>query len=79
MYLFFSLIPATIWLTLGYFTLFTSTRAQGPMQMFGLVLTVWVFVIAALFPMIGAYLMFAGVSPIGEMIQQMHSGMSSWR
>ena len=74
MYFFFSLIPATIWVVLGYFVLFASTKAQGAMHTFGRVLAIWVFVIAALFPMTGAYLTVAGLNPVGDMMQSMHSG-----
>ena len=77
MYFFVSLIPATIWAVLGYFLLFTSARAQGPMQVLGRVLSIWVLVIAALFPAAGAYAMFADLSPISAMMQSMHCGASA--
>lgn len=32
---FFSLIPATVWLVVGYFVLFSSTKTQGAVQKFG--------------------------------------------
>lgn len=73
MWLFFSLIPATIWVVLGYFILFSSTKTQGGVGTFGKILAIWVFVIAAFFTIGGAYLTFAGVSPIGDMMQQMES------
>jgi hypothetical protein len=69
---FFSLIPATIWVVLGYFILFSSTKSQGSVQIFGRILAIWVFILAALFPMIGAYVTFVGLCPIGAMIQSMH-------
>jgi hypothetical protein len=37
---FFSLIPATIWVVLGYFVLFSSRKTHGAIQMFGQVLAV---------------------------------------
>ena len=74
MYLLFSMIPATIWAVLGYFLLFTSAKAQGPVQVLGRVLTIWVFVIAALLPVAGAYATFAHLPSIGAMMQSMHSG-----
>lgn len=76
MYFFFSLIPAMVWLALGYFILYASTKAEGPTQIFGRILTIWVFVIAAFFPVIGAYVTSAGLSPIGDMMQSMHAGVS---
>ncbi|BAU49390.1 hypothetical protein SVA_2842 [Sulfurifustis variabilis] len=73
MYLFFSLIPATLWVVLGYFILFTSSKAQGQLQTFGRILAIVVFAIGALFPLLGAYATFAGLSPMGAM-ESMHSG-----
>jgi hypothetical protein len=74
---FFSLIPATIWVVLGYFILFSSTKTQGGVQMFGQILAFWVFIIAAVFPIIGAYVTFAGLCPtIETMIKSMHSGIA---
>jgi hypothetical protein len=71
---FFSFLPATIWVVLGYFILFSSTKSQGVIQMFGRVLAIWVFVIAAFFPVMGAYVTLAGLCPIEAMIQAVQSG-----
>jgi len=71
---FFSLLPATIWVTLGYFILFSSTKTDGSIQKFGRILAIWVFVIAAFFPLMGAYLTFADLCPIEKVIQQMNPG-----
>ncbi|MEE9159127.1 MAG: hypothetical protein V3V96_02450 [Acidiferrobacterales bacterium] len=71
---FLSLIPATVWVVIGYFVLFSSTKTEGTVQMFGRVLAIWVFVIAALFPVMGAYVTLAGLCPIEAMIQTMQSG-----
>jgi len=70
---FFSFLPATIWVVVGYFILFSSTKTQGGVQMFGRVLAIWVFVIAALFPVMGAYVTFAGLCPIEAMIHAIQS------
>jgi len=71
---FFSLIPATIWIVLGYFILFSANKAQRPVQMFGYILAVWLFIIAAVFPLMGAYVTFAGLCPNMEtMMKSMHS------
>jgi hypothetical protein len=75
---FFSLIPATIWVVLGYFILFSSTKTQGAVQKFGQILAIWVFILAAFFPVMGAYVTFAGLCPMEAMIRSMHSGLSSW-
>lgn len=74
MYFFFSLIPATIWAVLGYFVLFSSTKTQGPAQKFGSYLAVWIFIIAALSPLAGAYLTFAAPS-LGSVMNTMHQGV----
>lgn len=71
---FFSFLPATIWVVLGYFILFSSTKSQGAIQMFGRVLAIWVFVMAAFFPVMGAYVTFAGLCPIEAMMQAVQSG-----
>ncbi len=71
---FFSFLPATVWVVMGYFILFSSTKTQGAVQMFGRVLAIWVFVIAAFFPVMGAYVTLSGLCPIEAMIQTMQSG-----
>lgn len=73
---FISLIPATFWVVVGYFVLFLSTRSEGTVKIFGRVLSIWVFVIAVFFPIVGAYVTFSGLCPIEEMMQTMHGSMS---
>lgn len=68
MWFFFSFLPATIWVVLGYFILFSSTKTEDGVQLFGRILAVWVFIIAALFPVIGAYVTFTGFSPHQSMM-----------
>ena len=51
-----------------------STKTDGTVQMFGRVLAIWLFIIAALFPVMGAYVTLAGLCPIGDIIQAMQSG-----
>ena len=69
---FFSLLPATIWLIVGYFVLFSSTKTEGSVQKFGRVLSIWVFVIAALIPLMGLFVTFSGLCPITEIMGQLH-------
>ena len=64
---FFSFIPATIWVVLGYFILFSSTKTEGAVKTFGHILAVWAFILAALFPLIGAYVTLAGLCPMQSM------------
>jgi hypothetical protein len=74
---FFSLIPATVWVVIGFFVLYVSTKAEGPLSMFGRILAIWAFVIAALFPLGGAYVTLAGLCPMESMIESMHSEVTS--
>jgi hypothetical protein len=74
MWFFVSLIPATIWVVLGYFVLFSSTKSQGAVQKFGQILATWVFLVAALLPLIGAYAILSGFS-IEAMMKPMHERM----
>jgi hypothetical protein len=74
---FISLIPATICTVVGYFVLFSSNKTQGAVQMFGRILAIWVFIVAAFFPAMGAYVSLAGLCPIQDMIQSMHPGAKS--
>jgi hypothetical protein len=68
----FSLIPASFWAVIGYFVLFSSTKAEGAVSKFGKFLAIWIFIIALLFPVIGAYVSISGLCPIGEIFQAMH-------
>ncbi len=70
---FFSLIPATVWAIIGFFVLFASTKAEGGLSKFGQVLGTWSLVIAAIFPLAGAYVTLAGLCPMEAMMEQMHT------
>ena len=71
---FFSLIPATFWAIVGYFVLFSSSKAVDGIRKFGQVLAIWIFVIAAAIPIAGAYATLAGLcAPIEDMFKRMHS------
>ncbi len=61
----FSFIPATVFLVIGYFVLFSSSRAEGTIQKFGKILAIWVFVVALFIPIGGAYMTISGLCPIG--------------
>ena len=71
----FSLIPATFWLVIGYFVLFVSGRAEGGVRELGRILALWIFLIAALIPLMGAYVTLSGLCPLAELLQQ--AGSSS--
>ncbi len=64
MCLIFSFIPATIFLVIGYFVLLSSSKAEGNTQKFGQMLAIWVFIIAAFFPICGIYATFSGLCPM---------------
>ena len=51
-----SLFPATFWAIVGYFVLFSSTKAEGPAKTLGQALAIWVFVIVGFILMAGAYI-----------------------
>jgi hypothetical protein len=52
---FFSFLPATFWLVIGYFVLFSAGRAEGSIETFGRVLATWIFVISGMILLAGAY------------------------
>ena len=68
----FSFMPATFWLVIGYFVLFASTRADGPVKTFGRALSIWAFVISGMIVVAGAYVTLTGWCPIADLMQ--HSG-----
>lgn len=70
MCLFFSLIPATFWVVVGYFVLLTSTNAEGAIKKFGKILAIWMFIIALLFPVCGIYVTFSDKCPMNKMMQK---------
>ena len=73
----FSFMPATFWAVVGYFVLFSSTKVQGGVRTFGQILAIWLFVIAAVFPMVGAYVTLAGLCPIDAILEALHTGANS--
>ncbi len=70
---FISFIPATAWFVIGYFVLFSSTKAEGGVQKFGRILAIWVFILAVFFPVMGAYVTLSGLCPFEMMMETMHS------
>ena len=74
---FFSLIAATFWVIVGYFVLFSSSKAVNGIRKFGEVLSIWIFVIAAVIPIAAAYVTFAGLCPVEEMFTRMHAPTSA--
>jgi hypothetical protein len=70
---FFSLMPATICVTIGYFVLFAASKADGGLKIFGWVLAIWLFLIAAFIPIAGAYVTLAGLCPMEDILRTLHS------
>jgi hypothetical protein len=70
---FFSLMPATICVTIGYFVLFAASKADIGIKIFGWVLAIWLFVIAAFIPIAGAYVTLSGLCPMEDIFRALHS------
>jgi hypothetical protein len=66
----FSFIPATFLVVIGYFVLFSSTKTEGGVRNFGKVLAIWIFVIASFFPAMGAYVTFTDQCPMERMMMK---------
>ena len=66
---FFSFLPATFWAVVGYFVLFSSTRAEGRVQTLGDWLAIWIFFIAVFIRFAAAYITLAGFCPLDAMMQ----------
>ena len=67
---FFSLIPTTFWVVVGFFVLYTSSKAVGTLRKFGKILAIWIFIIALFLPICGAYMTLSGNCPMEEMIEE---------
>jgi hypothetical protein len=70
----FSFLPATFWVVIGYFVLFSSSKAGEGIRAFGRILAIWIFVIAACFLLAGAYVSASGLCPD---FSRLHSSMMS--
>ena len=65
----FSFLPATVFTVLGYIVLYCAIRSEGGVAVFGRILAVWAFIVAAGFPLMGAFITFSGACPIEALIQ----------
>lgn len=68
---FMSLFPATFFLVIGFFILFVANKAEGGVRIFGIILAVWFFICAALFPIGGAFIHLTSSCPMTRMMQEM--------
>ena len=71
---FISFFPATFWAIVGYFVLFSSTRAEGPISTLGRILGVWALVISGFILLAGAYVSMSGWCSMEMMSQCWNSG-----
>jgi len=59
----FSLIPFTFWVTVGYFVLFSSRKTEGGIRVFGIILAIWIFLLAIGVVICGIYITTTGLCP----------------
>jgi hypothetical protein len=71
---FFSFMPATFWVIIGYFLLFSSAKVEGRIKTLGQVLAVWTFIIAGFILLAGAYMTTTGMCSMDMMMQCMTKG-----
>jgi len=74
----FSLFPATFLTVVGFFILFASSKSDGNIKIFGLILAIWIFIVALLFPIGGAFVTLSGQCPMIEMMQSMEMPMEQY-
>lgn len=67
-----SLIPATILVVVGYFVLYSATRAEGGVRSFGNYLAIWLLLLAGVTVLGGALSSALGISgPMDRMEEHM--------
>ena len=66
---FISFMPATFWVIIGYFILFSSSKAEGRVKTLGQVLAIWAFIIAGFILLAGAYVTSTGMCSM-EMLSE---------
>ena len=59
----FSFIPFTFWVTVGYFVLLSSRKSERGIRIFGLILAIWIFLLAAGFIICGIHMTNTGQCP----------------
>ena len=66
-----SLFPATVLTVLGYIVLYCSKGTEGALRVFGKILAIWVFILAVVPPVVGAYVTKAGVCPVNAIMHRL--------
>ena len=61
---FLSVLPATLFVTLGYLVLIGSSASEGATKTIGRVLAIWLFILSSLIPVAGGYVTLAGLCDI---------------
>lgn len=74
---FFSLIPATFWAVIGFFVLFAFTKPEGGLRKFSQVLATCSFILAAVFPLGGAFVTLAGLCSMAAIVNLSAAGIGS--
>ncbi|MBU2675682.1 MAG: hypothetical protein KJP16_01275 [Gammaproteobacteria bacterium] len=69
-----SFMPATFWAVVGYFILFSSTRAEGNVKILGQILGGWALVISGFILLAGAYVSVTGLCTLEMLSQCWNSG-----
>ncbi len=76
MVLLFSLVPATTLLVIGFFVLFTSTKAEGVLRRFGQYLAIWHLFLAGVLVFGGLLASIVGMpNPISSVMDRMGQHM----
>ncbi len=73
---FFSFMPATCFLVIGYFVLFSSTKAEGGVKKFGQVLAIWLFIITTFIPVAGVYITISGLCPLEQIFEAVQTSVA---
>lgn len=69
-----SLLPATFWVIVGYFVLFSTSKTESTgIKVFGQILALWLFFISAAIVIAAGYMTLAGLCRFGDMLKMMHS------
>ncbi|NIN35823.1 MAG: hypothetical protein GWO08_00605 [Gammaproteobacteria bacterium] len=56
--------------------MFSSTKLEGGMQLFGKILAIWIFVIASAIPLAGAYMAISDACPMKAMMEEIVEEMA---
>ena len=69
-----SFMPATFWAVVGYFVLFSSTKAKGSVKTLGQIVGGWALVVSGFILLAGAYVSMTGLCSMEVLSQCWNSG-----